>query len=1242
MRIVFDMQGAQSLASRNRGIGRYTLSIVKAMIRHRGEHEILLALNGSFESENASLCEEFRHTLARKNIRIWSPPKSVAYVGEENGWRRRAAELTYESFLLSLKPDFIYITSLFEGFGDESVTSIHALQESVPVAVTLFDLIPYIYPDPYLENPSFRAWYMEKIEHLRRADLWLAISESSRQEGIRYLNLANEQSVNISTGVDTWFLPTRIDCEQEAILRRKYGLSKPFVLYTGGIDHRKNVEGLIRAFSLLPQELRQSHQLTIVCSIQPASREVLERLARQFGLDAQDVVFTDFVPDEELLSFYNLCRLFVFPSWHEGFGLPVLEAMRCAAPVIGSNTSSVPEVIGWSEALFDPKSDGSIAECMRRGLTDEQFRQELVVRAENQAQKFSWDESGRRAISAMESRYEAWLEQKRTALGQTSRPRLAYVSPLPPSRTGIADFSAQLLPALSEFYDIDVIVEDGMDVDVQFKYGAVRTSEFLLRNPDAYDSVLYHFGNSSFHRYMFPLLEVVPGVVALHDFFLSGIAAEMDTQRWHPGYWSTALYAGHGYAGVRDRHQKSDTADVVWEYPCSLDVIQKSLGLIVHSENAIRLARQWYGGDTADWVQIPLARNTAVDFDKADARASLGFGENDYLVCAFGLLGPTKLNHRLLQAWADSSLAHNSTCHLIFVGENQLGRYGDELVSSIHELGERPNVRITGWADTQTFHRYLAAADVGVQLRTLSRGETSATVLDCMNYAKATIVNANGSMADLDPETVWMLPDEFSDHELTNALDTLYSDSSLRQKMGALARETILTHHSPDVCAARYRNAIESFYHQASANTAVLARTIISRVGEADDTHFRQLATSTAMNFVPRNSRRQLLVDISELVQRDAKSGIQRVVCSLLKEWLEHPPEGFRVEPVYATTEQAYRYARSFTMKLMGFEDHWLQDAPIDYGPGDIFIGLDLQPQIVPAQRAFYQDMKLRGVEVKFVVYDLLCVLQPQYFVPGATEGFERWLSVVLESDGAICISKAVAGELADWINQWAPERAQSFAIDWFHLGADIDNPLGLPGVPGDAGSAFKPLSDIPTFLMVGTLEPRKGHAQVLAAFEQLWRENQNVNLVIVGKKGWLVENLAVALRTHAEQGKRLFWLESVTDEYLSRVYAASSCLVAASYGEGFGLPLIEAARHGLPIIARDLPVFREVAGEHAYYFSANQGSDLAAAIKTWLELRKNEQEPSSREIPFLTWTQSAQNFAKFFTQKKVCEGLPR
>ena len=284
MRIVVDLQAAQSTGSRTRGIGRYSLALALAMVRNRGEHEVFIALSGLFPDTIERIREAFSGLLPQANIRVWHAVGPVAELNDQNKWRRRSAELIREAFLASLRPDVLHVSSLFEGLGDDAVTSVAALARNIPTAVTLYDLIPYIHREPYLEYPVVEAWYFKKLQQLRRADLWLAISESSRQEGIDYLSLPDERSVNISSDADPHFRQIEISSEVGYAFRQKYGLIRPFVLYTGGIDHRKNIEGLIRAFSRLPAALRRAHQLAIVCSIQPDGRRVLQELASQQGL----------------------------------------------------------------------------------------------------------------------------------------------------------------------------------------------------------------------------------------------------------------------------------------------------------------------------------------------------------------------------------------------------------------------------------------------------------------------------------------------------------------------------------------------------------------------------------------------------------------------------------------------------------------------------------------------------------------------------------------------------------------------------------------------------------------------------------------------------------------------------------------------------------------------------------------------------------------------------------------------
>ncbi|MFM0044181.1 glycosyltransferase [Paraburkholderia sediminicola] len=1003
MRIVIDLQGAQSTGSRNRGVGRYSMSLAQAIIRNKGPHEVIVALNGIFADTIEPIRSALDGVLAQDAIRVWNAPGPVGHSNASNHWRRRSAELVREAFLASLAPDIVLISSLFEALDDDAVTSIGMLNLAVPTAVIFYDLIPYIHRHPYLENPVIEAWYENKLDHVRRANLLLAISESSRQEGIQYLGFPADKIVNISTAADPHFVPKVLTKEREEEVRKRYGLDRQFVMYTGGIDYRKNVEGLIRAFSRLPKKLRANHQLAVVCSAQSHSKASLKKLAKDHGLAAHEVVLTGFVPEDDLLALYNICKMFVFPSWHEGFGLPALEAMRCGKAVIGANTSSLPEVIGRADALFDPHSDESIASKITQVLTDDDFRHRLELHGLKQGELFSWDASAKASIAALEDWHatNAVSSTVTPALGQ--RLKLAYVSPLRPERSGISNYSAELLPELARHYDIEVITAQGSISDSWVQANcAQRGVEWFRAHADHYDRVLYHFGNNHLHQHMFDLIGEVPGVVVMHDFFLSGVIRHMDLTGYAPGMWDKSLYKDHGYAAVHLRYHGTDNTQVIWKYPNNKDVLAKARGVIVHAENSRRLAERWYGSEAKkDLVVIPHLRTPVVDVKRTAARTALGIDQDAFVVCSFGFLSPTKLNKNLLDAWLSSDLARSKNCLLFFVGENNGEAYGVELLKTIenHKSGER--VSITGWIDTATFHQYLAAADLGVQLRTLSRGESSGAVMDCMNYGLATIVNGHGSFADLPEDAVWKLPDIFAGNELVHALETLWRDTSRREGLGGRAREIILTSHAPRACADGYAQAIESMYRSNVADVKALAGAVSTfEPGPTEVEAWVDLANALAYSIPSRLAGRQLLVDVSKLIATEDTIDATDANCVALRELLAHPPKGFRVEPIYIAADCRYFYARKFTLRLIGCPDSSLEDEVIEYAAGDVLFGLFSDRDLVHEQDGFFQKLREQGVKILFYIDEAAASsISGQN---SAANWPPKWSNIIARCDGVI------------------------------------------------------------------------------------------------------------------------------------------------------------------------------------------------------------------------------------------------
>lgn len=806
MKILLDLQGCQTAGSRNRGIGRYSMALARAMMREGPQHEFHILLNGAFADTIEPIRAELADLLSSEHVHVFHPPAGCADNETEQGWRARAAPAIRRCAVRQVQPDVLHVSSLFEGLGDDCTTEIDPVLDGVPAAVTTYDFIPYLYADRYLQQPTVRAWYMRRLDSLGRAALLLGISASACAEAEAVVPHRLGQVVNISSaGNAHLFFPA-----PPGDAAARLGLTRKFVMYTGGIDWRKNIEGLIAAFSALPRPLRDAYQLAVVCHADAPARARLLDHARQCGLKHDDVVLTGFVPDQTLADLYRSCELFVFPSLHEGFGLPALEAMMCGAAVIGSNASSIPEVIGREDALFDPRSPESIASLMRRALEDSKFRTSLKMHAVAQAARFSWEHTARTALQAL----ERLREQSHGTNGPASvraRPRLAMVAPLPPIESGIADYTCELVAALDEHYEIELVHNQ---TDVQLPEGLqhipVRDATWFKRNAGDYDRVVYHFGNSEYHAHMFGLLRQHRGTVVLHDFHLGGVLNWMEGLSITPGAFRHALLRSHGRQALEiDRANGREEAAL--RFPVNRLVTERANGVIVHSRYSIDAAEQWYGeGYARNWARIPLLRTLPSEMDKEDARRELGLGSDDFLVCSFGHLVPTKLNDRLLEAWYASSLSRDSRCRLILVGKNADPSYSERVLHLV-DRAQPGQVTITGYAPRTVYEHYLRAADLAVQLRTMSRGETSGAVLDCLGYGVPLIANANGSNAEYPHDIVHLLSDLFTDEELVTALERLRHDASERSRLSAAAQSYVAKLHDPVAVARQYRNAIESF-----------------------------------------------------------------------------------------------------------------------------------------------------------------------------------------------------------------------------------------------------------------------------------------------------------------------------------------------------------------------------------------------------------------------------------------------
>ncbi|MBB6245213.1 glycosyltransferase [Rhodanobacter sp. A1T4] len=811
---------------------------------------------------------------------------------------------------------------------------------------------------------------------------------------------------------------------------------------------------------------------------------------------------------------------------------------------------------------------------------------------------------------------------------------------MPPERSGIANYSAELLPALAKHYEIDVVNDQATLADpLLADRFPIRSVAWFEEHASTYERVIYHFGNSPFHSHMFGLLRRIPGVVVLHDFYLGHILRYLESTNDVPQGWWSALYESHGYPALIERAASMDSESLATKYPCSWRTLVDADGVIVHSRFSANLVEQWYGSRLAERVrQVPLMRQCGpVSIQRENARARLGLPKNAFIVATFGIISPAKLVHRLLDAWRVSCFAVEQDCLLVLAGETNDPQYIIQLNARMPLTASavEGGVIKTDFLEQTKYQDMLEAVDVAVQLRADTRGETSGAVLDCLAHGIPTIVNAHGAVTELPHDVLLVLPDAFSDQELALALAALRSDASLRDRLSRAGRAYVEHKLAPDRVAQLYRDAIETFVESSPRRRLdELAEAVVEATVDVDASDSQLAGAARVMAAVrPLGGlQRQLFVDVSVLVQTDARSGIQRVVRSVLSELLARPPAGMRIEPVYTDGSGAYHYARRFTARFLHLPFVPQPDAAIEGAPGDTFLGLDLSAHVIPGMTDYFRSLRDNGVSIQFILYDLLPALQPQWFPADLAEHLQRWYVAIAEvSERVIAISGSVANEYRDWLDGAQPARRQPLQIGYFHLGADIESSAPTRGI--DAATQFEidAIAGRPAFLMVGTVEPRKGHAQALDAFDRLWASGSDAVLVIVGKRGWRIDVLANRLSEHRERGRRLYWFENVSDDALESIYSRSALLLASSMGEGFGLPLIEAARRHLPLLVRDIPVFREVAGSGAMYFRADSAEELAGSIQIALDDWRKGELPDPGLVKALTWKESSSQLLDAF-----------
>lgn len=660
----------------------------------------------------------------------------------------------------------------------------------------VYDFIPFDAPQRYLPTPALLHEYQIRLNWLSAYDVYFPISKYASRRLRELLQVEGSQAHVIGVALRPHF--------EEALARRALGsrqtTSPPYILFVGGGDNRKNIEVLLRAVASLNTS-HHSIQVRVVGGYSANQLEAIRTCFESSGGRRQQLQFQGNVSDAELATLYEGSVCTVCSSYIEGFSLPVIEGPACGSPVLASINDAHCELLGRSRWMFLPDDSQHLASMLRQIIDQPAIREEVQRAQQHIPADFTSQKVNDRFWGAI-SRHLIERSASRTLrLGRSrvpSRQKIAIISPFPPDRSGVAEYSQRTVEALAGLADVDVFTDAVKPEPCRAVRKFLPISEWPYLSGE-YDQVLNVIGNSYGHIKSIELQIKHGGACLVHDNRLSDLL-----NSWRgPDYFHAIANAA-----LRRRVTMSECQSWIADpgklpVPFFDELIPSARPLIVHSKRLQSLCREVYGIEPAYlpfccYRDFPEERFS--DQERVAARRRLGISADECAIVSFGIVDPSKSPELCIES---VRLLRNAgmNAHLHFVGPT--GKLRKRLHTLSKRLGVVQAVHMTDdWVDDDQYFHFLQAADFAIQLRKHLLGGLSGALLDCIGAGIPTVANQDLAESLESPYSVLRVCDTPTAEEIAGRLLAAHQ-AGLHVDRDHEQRTRYVSEHRFDVYAER-------------------------------------------------------------------------------------------------------------------------------------------------------------------------------------------------------------------------------------------------------------------------------------------------------------------------------------------------------------------------------------------------------------------------------------------------------